>query len=75
MIFKTLNEIKQHQFVGNHASDHEAFSAIELFVHDISNSVPDRAEALRDMGQRGMGFDREEHISDKQLVTDYMAGC
>ena len=74
MTFQTLNEIKQHQYTGKYSRDCTALASIEEFVHDANNSVGDRAEAIRDMNDRGLGFDRHDHMSDEQIVQSFVAG-
>jgi hypothetical protein len=71
-----INDIRNHQFVGNHAGDSEAFQYIETFARNEKNSTADRAEALRIMGTRGMGLTMEEmgYRNDEQFVADFMAG-
>ncbi len=71
MKFTTIEQIKAHLWVGNAMFDAEAFQAVDIFVHDLSNSESDRAEALRDMGDREMGLDREEHKPDSQILYEY----
>ncbi len=73
MVFNTVEEIEAHVFVGNHASDMAAFDAIHVFVEDESNTYAKRAEALRIMGEKGMGFGREEEVDDEELVDNYLA--
>lgn len=72
MKFNTIQEIQAHVFYGNHHHDSEAFNAIEAFVQDESTSLADQAEALRVMGDKGMGLGREEHISDQVMVDSYL---
>lgn len=72
MRFANIEAIKAHQFTGNHFSDHEAFNAIEVFVSDGSNTIADRAEAIRTMCHDGMGLGRDEDIADHKLVTTYL---
>ena len=71
MNFNTIQEIQAHRFIGNHASDSQAFQAINQFVNH-SDSIADQAEALRVMGDQGMGLGREEHLSDQVLVDMYL---
>lgn len=73
--FKTLDEIKGHTFLGNHAADHQAFQGIRRFVEDETNSLADRAEAIRiecDKGM-GMGRTRTSKESDKDLVAGFLS--
>jgi hypothetical protein len=72
MKFNTIQQIQAHQFIGNHHSDHLAFTAIESFVQRSTTSLKDQAEALRVMGDEGMGLGREEHITDQELVDSYL---
>jgi len=71
MKFETIDQIKAHQFVGNHAGDSEAFRAIEMFILS-PGSIEDRAEAIRQMSDRGMGLGRIETHSDEEIVNDYL---
>lgn len=72
MVFDSIEQIKAHQFVGNYHSDSEAFNAIETFVLKKGTSLADQAEALRVMGDKGMGIGRDEHMSDQELVDAYL---
>lgn len=67
--FSNIEEIKNHKFAGNHFFDCGSFTGIENFVLDGSNSIADRAEALRIMSDKGMGCGREEHLTDAALVN------
>lgn len=69
IVFASIAEISAHQFGGNHHVDSDAFNAIEIFVRDPANSVADRAEALRQMSDRGMGCGRDEHLNDDQMIA------
>lgn len=76
MQFETLAQIQTHKFVGNHFADSAAFAAIEQFACNCTNSISDRAQALREMGMRGMGLTRAEvdaGQSDCELVSDYIS--
>ncbi|MNE18027.1 hypothetical protein D3C80_1110320 [compost metagenome] len=70
--FTNIEQIKQHQFIGNHYHDCSAFNGIDAFVQDEKNSVEDKAEALRQMQDRGMGCGRGEELSDEQFVEQYL---
>lgn len=72
MKFNTITQIAAHQFIGNHASDHLAFMAIDEFVQNEQNSLADRAEAIRIMSDKGMGCGRDEWLSDAAIVADYI---
>lgn len=69
--FKSIEAIQQHQFYGNHAFDHQAFSAIHRFVENDQNSLQDRAEAIRIMSDRGMGCGRVPEKTDAELVAEH----
>ncbi|MNC78185.1 hypothetical protein D3C75_1303420 [compost metagenome] len=71
--FTNIQEITSHQFVGNHYSDSLAFNAIDAFVQDENTSIADKAEALRQMQDRGMGCGRDEETSDEDFVEMYLA--
>lgn len=70
--FTNIQQIKDHQFAGNHAFDAEAFAAIDRFVQDKNTSLADKAEALRQMLDRGMGEGRDDEIADDIFVQEYM---
>ena len=70
--FTNIEQIKQHQFIGTHYHDCAAFNAIDAFVQDEKNSVEDKAEALRQMQDRGMGCGRGEELPDEQFVEQYL---
>lgn len=75
MKFTSLAQIQAHVFIGNHASDHAAFNAIDAFAADPTNSIEDRAEALWIMGREGMGLDADtnlEHLSPDAMVDEFM---
>lgn len=75
MKFTAIEQITAHRFIGNHYSDSDAFKAIETFALDMNNSVADRAESLRVMGDVGMDIGREEHLSDEELLQAYEESC
>jgi len=66
--FKSIEEIRAHQFYGNHAFDHQAFQGIHRFVEDESNSLADRAEAIRIKCIRGMGMPVSEKMTDEEII-------
>jgi hypothetical protein len=68
-----IEQIKAHKWVGNAYSDMLAFTAINRFVKNTNNSLKDRAEALRQMSDKGMGCGRDEEIEDEMLVKLYMS--
>lgn len=70
--FTTIEQITSHQFVGNHYSDSLAFNAIDQFVQNENTSIADKAEALRQMQDRGMGCGRDEDTSDEDFVEMYL---
>lgn len=54
MQFKTLDEVLAHRFAGNHASDNEAFIAIQVFISERMTEV---VKAANHMAVAGMGFE------------------
>jgi CO dehydrogenase/acetyl-CoA synthase epsilon subunit len=70
--FTDIQQIKDHQFVGNHYHDSQAFDAIDRFVQDDNTSIADKAEALRQMQDRGMGCGRDEETTDEVFVETYL---
>lgn len=71
MTFDSVDSIRLHNFVGNHASDAEAFDAIHQFASDLERPIGERAEALRIMQDVGMGCGRSERVSDADLLIAY----
>jgi hypothetical protein len=74
----TLEELRKHQWVGNHYHDMPMFTRIHEFVLDERNSVEDRAKALWIMGRDGMGLDpktNEEHLTPHELLRVYRSAC
>lgn len=72
---KTIGEILDHKFVGNHFSDAAAFDAIDDFVECKANSITDRAAAIRHMYVVGMGLKGEEacsQMSDEGIVSNHI---
>lgn len=68
MQFTTIEQIKQYQFTGCHAFDREAMEAVDQFALDQTNSIADRAEALRIICDQAMGAGRLEDLSDQEVV-------
>lgn len=60
--FKSIEEIRKYRFYGNHTCDHQAFRGIQRFAEDESNSLSDRAEAIRIKCDRGMGMPVSEEF-------------
>lgn len=77
MQFTNIQAIRDHQFVGNHHSDSDAFRAIDAFARSNANTIADRAEALRIIGRSGMGLtDAEMQIvgkTDAEQVAAFLA--
>ena len=74
----TIEAIMAHQFVGNHASDSDAFQEIHRFVDNEANPINQRAKALRHICHAGMGLQGEEaynHLSDAEIVLEYLQNC
>jgi hypothetical protein len=73
----SIQSIRAHVFIGNHASDSAAFRNITDFVQNSTNSISHRAEAIRIMGRNGMGLsDAEmgiECMSDAEQVAAFIA--
>ncbi len=72
MKFLTIEQIRAHSFVGNHHNDSEAFKAIDAFAANTANTIAHRAEAIRIVSTKGMGFTPESDsdllLGDKELV-------
>ncbi len=73
-MFDSIEQIKAHSFVGNAHSDMKAFMSIDAFVSSKQNTISQKAEALRIMSDKGMGCSRDEHISDTDIVQEYLDG-
>ena len=73
MTFNTLQEIKDHQFIGTHFHDSAVFRAIDTFTLRDDVPIADKAEAIRIMVDKGMGCGREEQFTDEELVSSQLA--
>lgn len=71
MTFDSVDAVRAYHFVGNHASDAEAFDAIHQFASDWTRPVADRAEVLRIMQDVGMGCGRSGDVSDIDFLDAY----
>jgi len=71
--FNSIEEIRNHQFYGNYAFDHQAFQGIRRFVEDEKNSLADRAEAVRLTCDRGMGMPLPEDMSHEEVIRESLA--
>lgn len=70
--FTTLKQIEAYRWKGNHNADSAAFDAITRFVENEKIALADRAAAVRIAYESGMGEDRRDDLSDKQLVEDWL---
>lgn len=70
--FNTIEEIRQHRFIGNFHDDYPAFRGIRQFVEDASHPLAERAEAIRIEISEGMGM-TPESASDQETVDVYMS--
>lgn len=61
--FTSIQQIREHRFIGNHAQDSKAFNAIEQFVRNSEN-VDEQYEALDLMGINGMGLEPMDIAED-----------
>ena len=71
-MLQTLQQIQNHQFIGNFGSDSQAFQDIDTFALNTDNPLSERAEVLRIMTDKGMGCGRDEQMSDSEIVQDYL---
>ena len=71
--FNSIEKIRNHSFYGNHAFDHQAFQGIHRFVKDESNSLADRAEAVRIKCDRGMDMPLPSEESDEEVLKKALA--
>jgi hypothetical protein len=72
----TLAAIIAHPFAGNFGSDRNAVMAVYKFVENESNTMPDRAAALRHLAVAAFGFDGEDAgqgVTDSDYIAEYMA--
>lgn len=70
--FNTLEEIRQHRFIGNFHSDYAAFRGIRRFVKDTSRPLSERAEAIRIEISEGMGM-IPGPTPDQELIESYLS--
>lgn len=68
----TIEQIREHQFVGNAYDDHDVAVAIHEFAMNESQPVAQRAEALWIMASRGMGLTISEF--DPELPAGWVPG-
>lgn len=77
IVFTDIQQIRDHKFVGSHAFDHAAFVAVDCFAADPTRPISERAEALKIMEIRGMGFTEEElaedGFTDQEIVDLHMS--
>lgn len=66
----TIDMIREHEFVGNHADDAPAFHEIGLFIQREDIPMDQKIEALQIMQIRGMGL--EVAITARE-VEDFIA--
>lgn len=74
-MLNTIAAITAHQFSGHFAADSAAMQEVYAFVENESNTLADRAAALRYLAVKCFGFDGEdagEGISDFDYVNQYM---
>ena len=62
--FNSIDEIKKHEWAGNHYNDCRAFMAVEQFVRDNSD-IEQQREALYIMGSKAMGI--HEPVTNSQI--------
>lgn len=67
MEFKTIQEIRDHKWFGNHYSDHGTFRAIHMFVLTANNE--EAREALDLLAIKGMGVSTIPY-SDEDLDAE-----
>ena len=67
--FTTLAAVNAHSFIGIYSADSAAIAAVYAFVENESQSMSDRAAALRTLATNAFGFDGED---DQDYVTAYM---
>lgn len=70
--FTTIEQVLAHRFVGNHASDNEAFAAIDQFAANPATSIPDAMLALDHIANAGMGL---EGKCDADAVLEHRKAC
>lgn len=67
--FDTLQQIREHVFVGNHFSDAHAISAVENFISDrVNNTLKIRAEAKRILCDRAFGLPFPADMSNADVL-------
>ncbi len=71
----TLAAITAHQFSGHFTADSAAMQEIYAFAENESNTIADRAEALRHLSVHCFGFDGQDAgigVPDQEFVDQYM---
>lgn len=72
---KSLAAIRQHPIAGNFHNDVDLINAIYSFVENKSNTIEDRAEALRHLASNILGLEGHDAgvgVADQEFVTQYM---
>ena len=69
-----IKEILAHKFTHNFPKDYRAFEQISQFIHNETNPMAHRAEALRYMWKEGMGICSRTFVdaeTDEMMVYNY----
>lgn len=78
MRFKSIQEIRDHKWVGNFHADSEAFKAVDAFAsREFTHTLAERAEAWRIAAKVGMGLTEQDDpsllLNDAAFVAECMA--
>lgn len=65
LVFKSVEEVLNHEFVGNYAGDGDAFDAIREFTESTDLSLEDQLRIENHIGVNGMGV---PEITMAQLI-------
>jgi hypothetical protein len=68
--FSTIDEVLAHKFVGNHASDMQAFMGIERFMLRDDATEDEQHRALNHMIVEGMGMDPLTEDEARREIND-----
>lgn len=67
----TLQELISTPICGNFHQDRHIFEKVDEFVMDTSQSVADKASAIRWLESKVMGVTTNINLSDNDLVIEY----
>lgn len=68
--FTSITDIRNHKFIGNHASDMSAFMGISNFMNSDATKK-EKVEAGRIAAKKGMGIEYDKSMTDDEIIEDW----